>query len=93
MKATIFIERYATLCVAIFLIAIGIVFCIRADLGITPISCPPYVLSLGLRPTVGQFTIAMHALFILVQMLLLRKDFHKFQFLQIGMAFIFGFYP
>lgn len=70
--------------------AMGIVFCIRARLGITPISCPPYVLSLGLRPTVGQFTILMHLLLILGQKWLLRGEFRPVQWLQIVLALVFG---
>lgn len=85
-----FLWRGLTLTVGLLLMALGIVCCIRARLGITPISCPPYVLSLGLSPTVGQFTIAMHLLLILGQMLLLRKDFQRLQALQILLALVFG---
>lgn len=40
----------------------------------------------------GQLTICMHVFFITVQILLLRKDFEKRQFLQIVVSFLFGFY-
>ena len=76
------VERYGMLVTGLFFMALGIACCIRADLGITPISCPPYVLSLGLSPTVGQFTIAMHVVFVLLQVLILRKDFQKLQYMQ-----------
>lgn len=85
-----YIFRLAILTAGLFIMAMGIVFCIRADLGITPISCPPYVLSLGLSPTVGQFTILMHLLLILGQALLLGRDFHGLQWLQIALALVFG---
>ena len=86
------VERYGMLVTGLFFMALGIAFCIRADLGITPISCPPYVLSLGLSPTVGQFTIAMHVVFVLLQVLILRKDFQKLQYMQVGIGVIFGFF-
>ena len=86
------IERYVTLVAALFCMSLGIALSIHAALGITPISCPPYVLSLGLRPSVGQFTIAMHVIMVLMQVALLRKDFPKIQYLQLAMAFIFGFF-
>lgn len=92
MKSKELIERYATLVVALFCMSLGIALSIHAALGITPISCPPYVLSLGLRPSVGQFTIAMHVIMVLLQVVLLRKDFPKIQYLQLAMAFIFGFF-
>ena len=42
--------RLVSLAFGLAVMAMGIVICIRADLGITPISCPPYVLSLSLPP-------------------------------------------
>lgn len=92
MKMQELIERYATLIVGLFLMSIGIALSIHAQLGITPISCPPYVLSLGLRPTVGQFTIAMHVLFVLIQVAILRRSFPKLQYMQLVMGFLFGFF-
>ena len=85
-------ERYATLIAGLFLMSIGIALSIHAQLGITPISCPPYVLSLGLRPTVGQFTIAMHVCFVLIQVAILRKSFPKLQYMQLVVGFLFGFF-
>lgn len=82
--------RFARLTLGLAVMAMGIVLCIRADLGITPISCPPYVLSLGLSPTVGQFTILMHLVLIAGQRLLLRREFHPVQWLQILLALVFG---
>lgn len=92
MKMQELIERYATLIVGLFLMSIGIALSIHAQLGITPISCPPYVLSLGLSPTVGQFTIAMHVLFVLIQVAILRRSFPKLQYMQLVMGFLFGFF-
>ena len=69
---------------------IYIIFTIHGNLGITPISCPVYVLSLGFSPTLGEFTIAMHVLFVLIQILLLRSKFEYIQLLQIPLGIIFG---
>lgn len=82
--------RLATLFLGLAVMAMGIVFCIRANLGITPISCPPYVLSLGLTPTVGQFTILMHLVLVFGQRLLLRHEFRPTQWLQVVLALVFG---
>lgn len=86
----IYIGRIATLLFGLSVMALGIVFCIRADLGITPISCPPYVLSLGLPFTIGQFTVAMHLLLVIGQKILLRHKFKEIQWLQIILALVFG---
>ena len=84
------IERYGFLVIALEFMTLGIIFTIHGNLGITPISCPVYVLSLGFSPTLGEFTIAMHILFVLFQIILLRSKFEYIQLLQIPLGIIFG---
>jgi uncharacterized membrane protein YczE len=84
------IERYGILVIALEFMTMGIIFTIHGNLGITPISCPVYVLSLGFSPTLGEFTIAMHVLFVIIQIILLRTKFEYIQLLQIPLGIIFG---
>ena len=86
-------RRYTSFIVILFVIAFGTSLSIRANLGSSPISAPPYILSLvpGMKFTMGQLTIFMHVFFILIQLLLLRKDFEKRQFTQILVSFVLGF--
>jgi len=84
------IERYGILVFALEFMTLGIIFTIHGNLGITPISCPVYVLSLGFSPTLGEFTIAMHVLFVIIQIILLRSKFEYIQLLQIPLVIIFG---
>lgn len=88
------VRRYASFVVILFVIALGTSLSIRANLGSSPISAPPYILSLvpGVGLSMGQLTICMHVFFIAIQILLLRRDFEKRQFLQIAVSFLFGFY-
>lgn len=88
------VRRYAAFVIILFVIAFGTSLSIRANLGSSPISAPPYILSLipGMKFSMGQLTIFMHVIFILIQMLLLRKDFEKRQYAQILVSFLFGFY-
>ncbi len=88
------LRRYASFVVILFVIAFGTSLSIRANLGSSPISAPPYILSLvpGINLTMGQLTICMHVLFITIQVLLLRKNFEKRQYTQILVSFLFGFY-
>lgn len=60
----------------------------------SPISAPPYVLSLvdGMPLTMGEIVIMMHVAFIIIQIVLLRKDFQIRQLSQIFVSFLFGFY-
>ena len=59
--------------VSLFVIAFGTSLSIRANLGSSPISCPPYVLSLvpGIGITMGTLVFVMHALLIGLQLLIL----------------------
>ena len=84
------LERYFFLVIALEFMTLGIIFTIHGNLGITPISCPVYVLSLGFSPTLGEFTIAMHILFVFIQIILLKSKFEYIQLLQIPLGIIFG---
>lgn len=88
------LRRYVVFIVALFIIAFGTSLSIRANLGSSPISCPPYVLSLipGSKLTMGEYVICMHILFILSQILLLRRNYPVIQLLQIVVSLLFGFY-
>ena len=87
-------RRYAAFVVILFVIAFGTSLSIRANLGSSPISAPPYVLSMvpGVGLTMGQLTICMHVFFIAAQVALLRRNFERRQWLQIAVSLLFGFY-
>ncbi len=70
--------------------ALGISLSIRANMGITPISSLPYVVSLGVPLTVGTLTILLHACFLLIEYLLMRREFELIQLLQLPAAVMFG---
>ena len=70
--------------------ATGIALSIRADMGITPISSLPYVVSLGVPLTVGMLTILLHAGFLAIEVLLMPREFEALQLLQLGAAVVFG---
>ena len=62
-----------------------------ANLGTSPISSVPYALSQFTPLTVGTATIAMNAVFILIQILLLRRRYDPVQLLQLPVAIVFGY--
>lgn len=84
-------KRYVMLCIGLLIVAFGVAFSILADLGTSPISCPPYVASMLCPLTVGEATIVMHCIFILIQMALLRKNYDWVQLMQLPVAFAFGY--
>ena len=87
----IFFKRYFFLFLGLLIMSFGVAFSVKASLGTSPISSVPYVVSLISPLTVGIATIVMHIIFILIQIILLRKDFKVVQLIQIPVAFIFGY--
>lgn len=87
-------RRYVSFVFILFIIAFGTSLSIRANLGSSPISAPPYVLSLvpGIGLTMGTLTIIMHVFFIISQIVLLGKDYEKRQLTQILVSLLFGVY-
>lgn len=87
-------RRYVSFIFILFVIAFGTSLSIRANLGSSPISAPPYVLSLvpGMPLTMGMLTIVMHVIFISSQIAVLGKNYDKLQLTQILVSFLFGFY-
>lgn len=86
------VRRLVFVTVGLFLMALGIATATRADLGTTPISAPPYVLSLGFDWTLGQFSFAMFFVLVALQWLLLRGRFHPAQLLQLPLGLGFGMF-
>jgi len=87
------VRRYLSFFVVLFIIAFGTSLSIRANLGSSPISCPPYVLSLVPGAwSMGGYVLCMHVFFILAQIALLRRNYQKIQLLQIVVSVIFGVY-
>ena len=92
MSVTETVKRYLFCILGLFLMAVGVSLSTRSNLGTSPISCVPYVLSLGLSMTIGQFTFVMNLVFIAFQIILLRKQYNWIQLLQIPVAILFGYF-
>lgn len=84
-------KRYIIFAIGLMIMAFGVAFSIKAALGTSPISSVPYVISLFTNLTVGNVTIIMHCVFILLQMLILRKEYKLVQLIQLPVAFVFGY--
>lgn len=84
------IKRWMFLIVGLLIMAFGVGFSIKGDLGTSPISSLPYVTGQISGQTVGTTTIIMHCVLILLQILILRKNYDWIQLLQLPIAFLFG---
>lgn len=70
--------------------AFGITLITKAYLGTSPISSLPFVLSLGLPPSFGTLTFIFNMIFFVGQIIILKKNFAKIQFLQIPVTIVFS---
>jgi uncharacterized membrane protein YczE len=93
MKLREFLVKTFMLLLGLFIMAFGISLSVKSNLGTMCISSIPYVLSLILPTiTVGQFTILFNILLVLLQIIILRKNFKFKQFLQIFLVIPFGYF-
>lgn len=87
--------RLAVTFFGLFMLALGIDLTIIADLGTDAITSPALAASTLLEPlypffTVGNTLICLHVLLVLLQVVLLRRNFAPVQLLQVLMSFALG---
>ena len=86
------LKRYVIFLIGLFVNSLGVSLITKASLGTSPISSIPYVLSLSFPFTLGNFTIFFSVFLILLQLLILRKNFKLEHVLQIPVSIIFGYF-
>ncbi len=91
-SARSFAVRCVMLVLGLFVVALGVALSAKANLGISPVSCLPFVLSELFPFTMGQLTIMLHVCLILLQIILLRKKYQWVQLTQLLLAVIFGYF-
>ena len=89
-------KRFLVYCFGLFIMAIGVVFSVKSALGVSPVTCLANVVfqimgdrkitSMGL----GVCTTGVYCLYILAELLILRRDFKPEMLLQIVASFFFG---
>ncbi len=78
------VKRYLLFVISLFISAIGVAVTKKGELGVSPISSVGNVLSLKFTfLTLGNWLIIWNYLLLLGQILLLRKNFHQIELLQI----------
>lgn len=88
------VRRFILFAISLFINAFGIAFITKATLGTSPITSVTYVLSMFTQLTMGQWTIAINLLFVLIELPMmtikeLKSDFRMF-ILQIPISMCFG---
>ena len=72
--------------IGLFVMTVGIALSVKSNLGVSPVSSIPYTI------TCGKATILFHITLVLIQLLLLRKNFKPVQLLQIPVGIVFGYF-
>ncbi len=86
------LRRYGISTLGLIIVALGVGVSIKSNLGIAPLSCIPTVLALKFTDiTIGTFTIFFNLLFVLLQVIILGKDFKWEILLQIVPILLFGY--
>ena len=86
------LKRYLIFLVGLFVNSLGVSLITKANLGTSPISSIPYILSLNFPFTLGNFTIFFSIFLIVLQLIILRKNFKLEHILQIPVSIMFGYF-
>lgn len=77
-------------CLGLFILALGVSVSIASNLGVSPVSSLPYVLSLVIGIEMGICTSIIYVIYIILQIIILRRDYQKKDLLQIFSTTIFS---
>ncbi len=86
------LKRYIIFIIGLYINSFGVSLITKATLGTSPISSIPYVLSLNFPFTLGQFTIFFSIFLIVLQLIILGKNFKLEHALQIPVSIAFGYF-
>ena len=78
--------------VGLFFMALGVAFAVNSDLGVSPVTSLPYVSSLIADTALGTCVIAVYGVYIVLQLLILRREFRLINLTQIIFSTIFGYF-
>lgn len=86
-------KKYILFIISLFFAAFGVAITKRGELGVSPISSVPNVMSSYMDSfSLGTWLIIWNCLLIAGQVLILKKDFQLIQLLQLPLSFLFGIF-
>ncbi|HIU17208.1 MAG TPA: hypothetical protein IAB01_02010 [Candidatus Avidesulfovibrio excrementigallinarum] len=85
-------KRYGGLCVALCVCALGVALITNAHLGTSPITSLPYALTFMLPLSLGAFTFLSNIIFLIIQKMLLGRQFGIVQMMQLPAVLLFGIF-
>jgi uncharacterized membrane protein YczE len=85
-------QRIVIYSLGLLCLAFGVALSVNSNLGVSPVNSLPYIVSLIANVDMGSCVTLVFSLFILVQIILLRKKFKWINLTQILFATMFGFF-
>ncbi|MEA5085263.1 MAG: DUF6198 family protein [Lachnospiraceae bacterium] len=86
------IKRIIVYTIGLFIMALGVSVSKISNLGVSPVNSVPSVLSDILKVDMGICTTGVFLVFIVIQILILRKEFQLINLLQVVCSFMFGYF-
>lgn len=90
IKENKIISRLIFYFLGLFVLTMGIAFSIKANLGVSPVSAVPYAATCVWGVEIGIATMIFQAVLVVIQILLLRKNYKWINCLQILVGILFG---
>ncbi len=74
----------------LFIVTVGIGFAVKSNFGVSPVSAIPYTMTKIIGLEMGLGTMIFQSFLVVIQILILRKNFELKNLLQIGVSIVFG---
>lgn len=87
-----FVIRVGVYCLGLLLLAFGVAISVNSDLGVSPVNSLPYVISRILGVQLGTCVTVVFCSYIVLQVLILRREFQMVNLLQILFSTLFGYF-
>ena len=84
--------RILLYCVGLLFLAFGVAFSVNSNLGVSPVNSLPYVISLILKVDLGRCIIGVFVVYMVVQIIIKRKEYQWFNLTQLIFSTIFGYF-
>ena len=78
--------------VGMFIMTLGISMAVKSDLGVAPVSSIPYTITCIWGMEMGKATMLFYVVLVLIQILMLRKNFKWKNLLQVIIGVVFGYF-
>lgn len=82
--------RLVSYFVGLFIMTLGVAISVKSNLGVSPVSSIPYTMTCVWKIEMGKATIIFHAVLVLLQIIILRRNFKIKNLLQVLVGIIFG---